>query len=224
MDLHTHFLLGCQALNTTSVAPARRVFTRLFQEYGLPQVMRTDNGVPFAQPNAIGRFGALAFWWVRLGIRPEHIRPARPAENGAHERFHKTLKAAATKPSSDSILSQQNRFDKFRSEYNTERPHQHLPGHTAPGRIYTASSRSYPSRLPALIYAEDADLRLVDSSGHIKWRNQVIFLSTNLKGDYVGLTEAANGYFNIAFGPLELGYFDSDTRGFTPRLRWRDQS
>ena len=75
LDLHTHYLLGCKALETTSVTPARHVFVRLFREYGLPTVLRTDNGIPFAHPNALGRLGALALWWVKLGIRPEHITP-----------------------------------------------------------------------------------------------------------------------------------------------------
>jgi putative transposase len=220
LDLHTHYLLGCKALTTTSVAPARQSFTRLFREYGLPRVIRTDNGVPFAQPNALGRLGALAFWWVRLGIRPEHIRPARPAENGAHERFHKTLKAAATKPASESLSSQQKRFDRFRAEYNNDRPHQSLPEHRPPGHLYTASPRSYPARLPALVYPESSHVRLVDQNGHIKWRNKAIFLSSNLAGDYVSLSEGEADIFTITYGALELGDFDSNTNRFTPHVRW----
>lgn len=98
LDLATHFGLECRALATTAITPTRQTLIRVFQTYGLPAVIRSDNGVPFAQPNAIGRLGALAFWWVRLGIRPEHTTPGRPSENGAHERFHKTLKAEATRP------------------------------------------------------------------------------------------------------------------------------
>lgn len=143
LDLHSRFLLNCTALETTAVAPTEQIFVRLFREYGLPSVLRTDNGVPFAQPNALGRLGRLAFWWVRLGIRPEHITPARPSENGAHERFHTTLKAAATKPASPSLRSQQRRFDDFRTEYNTHRPHSSLPDHRPPGQFYTNSPRAY---------------------------------------------------------------------------------
>ena len=90
-----------------SVDIKTKAFARLFQEFGLPHVVRTDNGVPFAQPTSLGRLGQLALWWVRLGIRPEYIRPARPSENGAHERFHKTLKEGATKPASSSLDAQQ---------------------------------------------------------------------------------------------------------------------
>ncbi len=220
LDLHTHYLLGCKALETTSVAPTRQAFVRLFSEYGLPLVLRTDNGIPFAQPNALGRLGALAFWWVRLGIRPEHTTPARPSENGAHERFHKTLKAAATKPASESLSSQQKRFDDFKREYNYDRPHQSLPEHRPPGHIYTASPRPYPTRLLALVYPESAFVRLVDHSGNIKWRGQALFLSGNLAGDYVSLTEGEHDIFTIAYGSLHLGDFDSNTKRFTPRVRW----
>ena len=220
LDLHTHYLLGCTALETTSVAPARKVFVRLFREYGLPLVLRTDNGVPFAQPNALGRLGSLAFWWVRLGIRPEHITPARPSENGAHERFHKTLKAAATRPASESFPAQQRRFDTFKTEYNNDRPHQSLPEHRPPGHLYTSSPRPYPTRLPALVYPDSSSVRLVDWNGNIKWRNQKLFLSSNLAGDYVSLTEGEDDIFTIAYGSLELGDFDSNTNRFTPRVRW----
>lgn len=220
LDLHTHYLLACKALETTSVAPVRQAFVRLFREYGLPLVLRTDNGVPFAQPNALGRLGALAFWWVRLGIRPEHITPARPSENGAHERFHRTLKAAATKPASESLSTQQRRFDHFRSEYNNDRPHQSLPEHRPPAHLYTSSSRSYPSRPPALVYPESSHVRLVDHHGHIKWRNQPVFLSSNLAGDYVSLSEGDDDIFTIAYGSLALGDFDCNTGRFNPNVRW----
>ena len=220
LDLHTHYLLCCRALEGTSVAPTRQAFTRLFREYGLPLVLRTDNGIPFAQPNALGRLGALALWWVKLGIRPEHITPARPSENGAHERFHRTLKAAATKPASESLSAQQRRFDDFKTEYNNERPHQSLPEHRPPGHLYTPSPRSYPVRPPAIVYPEGSHVRLVNQNGHIKWRNQLLFLSSNLAGDYVSLTEGEADIFTIAFGSLQLGNLDSNTNRFTPTVRW----
>lgn len=220
LDLHSRFLLACTALETTAVAPTEQIFVRLFREYGLPSVLRTDNGVPFAQPNALGRLGRLAFWWVRLGIRPEHITPARPSENGAHERFHKTLKAAATKPASLSIPSQQRRFDDFRTDYNSHRPHTSLPDHRPPGQFYTSSPRPYPTRLPPLIYPDTWAVRLVQANGSIKWRNQEIFLSTNISGDYVGIVETEDDRFTISYGALELGHIEAETNRFAPRIRW----
>src|SRR6266852_4519564 len=220
LDLHTHYLLGCAALESTAVATARNIFVRLFREHGLPRVLRTDNGVPFAQPNALGRLGSLALWWVRLGIRPEHITPAQPSENGAHERFHKTLKAATTRPPSATLSGQQRRFDHFRSEYNDSRPHAALPGHKPPGKLYTPSLRPYPARLPPLVYPDTAGVRLVNANGHIKWRNQPLFLSSNIAGEYVGLTEGDHDMVTISYGLLALGDFDSNAGRFIPRIRW----
>jgi putative transposase len=220
MDLHSRFMLGVTALDTTAVIPTQKVFIRLFREFGLPGVIRTDNGEPFARANAIGRLGRLALWWVRLGIRPEHIKPATPSENGAHERFHRTLKAATTKPASDSLQAQQRRFDNFIIEYNSDRPHSSLPEHRPPGQFYTRSPRIYPTKLPALIYPDGWTLRMVTSTGNIKWRNQQIFLSSNLSGDYVGICQRDEGRFIVSYGSLELGYIQADTNQFVAAVKW----
>jgi transposase InsO family protein len=220
LDLHSHFLLRCTALDSTAVAPARQHFARAFREYGLPEVVRTDNGVPFAQPNAIGRFGALAFWWIRLGIRPEHIRPATPAENGAHERFHKTLKAHTARPAAASFAAQQQRFDRFRTEYNDDRPHASTVDHRPPAASYLASPRSYPTPLPPLLYPDALAVRHVARNGTIKWRQQWIFLSSNLAGEDVGLFEEAGDQLRITYAALILGDYDCHAQRFTPNLRW----
>ena len=75
-------------------------------EYGLPRIMRTDNGVPFATI-ALGRLSLLSVWWIRLSIYPELIEPAHPEQNGRHERMHRTLKAEATRPPSRNLHAQQ---------------------------------------------------------------------------------------------------------------------
>lgn len=224
MDLRSRFVLGIRALDTTAVIETRQEFTRIFREYGLPRVIRTDNGVPFAQPNAIGRLGQLALWWVRLGIKPEHIRPGRPSENGAHERFHKTLKAAATKPASASLKSQQQRFDDFITEYNTHRPHGTLTNRRPPHEFYVSSTRPYPERLPSLVYPETAMMRLVSSAGGIKWRKERIFISRNIAGEYVGVIEEADGLYSLSYGNLELGTLDAETNIFNPGVKWKDRT
>jgi transposase len=76
-DGFSRYLLGCQALSSTAGAEAKPVMTRLFQEYGLPTRIRTDNGVPFAT-TTLARLSKLSAWWVRLGILPELIEPGRP--------------------------------------------------------------------------------------------------------------------------------------------------
>ncbi len=95
--MKTRFLFGIDAHDTVSFAMTKQCFTRLFEEYGLPQRIRSDNGVPFAS-NAIARLSSLSVWWVRLGIYPEHTDPASPGQNACHERMHRTLKEEATIP------------------------------------------------------------------------------------------------------------------------------
>jgi transposase InsO family protein len=114
-DGFSRYLLGCRALESTAVALAKPVFTRLFQMYGLPQRIRTDNGVPFAT-NTLARLSSLSAWWVRLGV-PELIEPGKPQQNGRHERMHRTLKAATTRPAAATLRAQQHKFARFRAEF-----------------------------------------------------------------------------------------------------------
>src|SRR6185295_19265184 len=122
-DNFSRYLLVCRALSSTAVAEAKPVFTRLFREYGLPQRIRTDNGVPFAT-TTLARLSTLSAWWLRLGVMPELIKPGKPQQNGRHERMHRTLKAETTRPPAHSPTGQQRKFNVFIEEFNNERPHE----------------------------------------------------------------------------------------------------
>ena len=147
-DGFSRFLLGCQALNSTSVTEAKPVFLRLFKEIGLPRRIRTDNGVPFAT-NTLARLSQLSAWWVRLGIMPEFIEPGKPQQNGRHERMHRTLKAETTRPPANTSRAQQRKFDRFRHEFNWERPHEALDQQTL-ASLYEPSPRPMPKKAFAL--------------------------------------------------------------------------
>src|ERR1700739_3963192 len=147
-DHASRYLLLCEALESTPAHPTLTSFEQLFQERGLPQAIRSDNGVPFASPNALFNLSKLSVWWLRLGISIERIKPGHPQQNGRHERMHLTLKKEATRPPGDNSLQQQERFDDFVQEFNIERPHEAL-AMKCPAEIYSASSRPY-SGLPDL--------------------------------------------------------------------------
>jgi putative transposase len=112
------------------------------KEFGLPAAIRTDNGIPFACPHTFFGLSRLSVWWLRLGIAIERIRPGCPQQNGRHERLHLTLKKEAAKPPCYNFLQQQDRFDRFLTVYNHERPHQALGGRY-PAELYTPSARAY---------------------------------------------------------------------------------
>src|SRR5262249_58634502 len=105
-DFASRYLLACESLHTTKERFAFTVFERTFQEYGLPDAIRTDNGVPFAGPTAVYRLSRLAVWWLRLGIRIERVTPGHPQRNGRHERMHLTLRRETTKPATVNVLQQ----------------------------------------------------------------------------------------------------------------------
>lgn len=149
-DHASRFLLLCEALDSTREQPAITAFERLFRERGLPAAIRSDNGVPFASPNALFNLSKLSVWWLRLGIAIERIKPGHPQQNGRHERMHLTLKKEATRPPGVNSLQQQERFDAFLREFNAERPHEAL-AMKFPAELYTASARSYAG-LPELTY------------------------------------------------------------------------
>ncbi|MEM0964392.1 MAG: IS481 family transposase [Bacteroidota bacterium] len=205
-DAHARFLLACEGLPSTATEGARTVFERLFAEHGLPVAIRTDNGVPFAARGLCG-LSRLSVWWLKLGIRPDRIAPAQPQQNGRHERMHKTLKAEATRPPSATMAGQQARFDAFRAEYNTERPHQALGG-AVPAAHYARSPRALPSRCPEPEYAGHLEVRRVSGVGTVKFKGREVFLTTVLSRERVGLEEVADGVWAVRFAGVELGRLD----------------
>jgi putative transposase len=202
-DDHSRFLLGCQGLLSTKVVEAKPVFTRLFKEYGLPRRIRTDNGVPFAT-NTLARLSRLSAWWVRLGVLPEFIEPGKPQQNGRHERMHRTLKAETTRPPAGSCRAQQRKFNRFREEFNHERPHEALDMQP-PASWYEPSRREMPTKLPPLEYPDRFEVRYVSANGGIRWRKDWVNVSIVCAGEYVGLEEIDDGLWEVYFGPLKLG-------------------
>ena len=214
-DGYSRYLLACHGLQSTAIDLARPVFLRLFEEHGLPRIIRTDNGVPFAT-TALGRLSALSVWWVRLGIYPELIEPAHPEQNGSHERMHRTLKRETAMPPRANLRSQQFRFNAFRHEYNEERPHEALDQET-PASLYRSSPRRLPRKLPALEYPGHFEVRYVSANGGIRWKCAWVCVTHTLAGEYVGLEEVGDGLWDAYFGPIRLGRMDER------RLRIEDQ-
>lgn len=120
------------------------------------------------------------------------------------------------------LRAQQKRFDSYLHEYNVDRPHASLERRT-PAQLYERSSRIYPEKLPALIYPDIAEVRLVDSGGSFKWLSKNRFLSKNLAGQYIGLIENAADLVTISYGALELGLLDPQLNQLAPRLRWNGE-
>jgi transposase InsO family protein len=213
-DQASRFLLLCEALESTREDTAFTAFERLFADRGLPNAIRSDNGVPFASPNALFNLSKLSVWWLRLGISIERIKPGHPQQNGRHERMHLTLKKEATRPPGINSLQQQARFDVFLHEFNVERPHEAL-AMKCPGELYVASTRTY-NGLPDLAYPlHDRDI-LVTSCGRICLHRKKINISTVLAGQNLGIKEVDDGIWLVSFMQYDLGYIDLEQRTLQP--------
>ena len=207
-------LLLCEALESTREELATTAFEQLFQERGLPQAIRSDNGVPFASPNSLFNLSKLSVWWLRLGIAIERIKPGHPQQNGRHERMHLTLKKEATRPPGQNSLQQQGRFDAFQQEFNAERPHEAL-GMRCPAEVYSASPRPYAG-LPDLAYPlHDRDV-LITACGRLCLHRKRINISTVLAGQRLGVKEVDEGIWLVSFMHYDLGYFDLEQRTLQP--------
>ena len=206
-DEHTRYLLACDGKRSTEGKGVRRTFEKLFREHGMPEGIRTDNGIPFVVPHAILGLSSLGVWWISLGIRPERIESGKPQQNGRHERMHRTLKDETVVPPASSFKTQQARFDAFRDEFNTVRPHQAL-GQKTPAEIWRPSPRPYPNRIPEPEYPGHFQIRKASAAGKIKFKGRVLWLSRTLHHQTVGLEEVDDGIWSIYFYDVLLGRFD----------------
>lgn len=213
-DFASRYLLACEALSSTKERYAFGVFEQAFQEFGLPEAIRTDNGVPFASAHALYGLSKLAVWWLRLGIGLERIAPGHPEQNGRHERLHLTLKTEATHPAAPHVLQQQARFDAFRDRYNTERPHQALEMQT-PASVYTPSPRPYTG-LTELEYPLHDWTAVITTCGRICYQRRKINVSQVFAGQKIGVKQTDDHIWLVTFMDYDLGYFDDETCRLEP--------
>lgn len=186
-DLFSRYLLCTEHVDQPSERAVRQVMTRCFRKYGLPRVIRVDNGAPFAGVGPL-QLSTLSVWWLRLGIRVEFTRRGKPQDNGAHEQMHRVMKQAVAKPPSATLQQQKPRLARFRHQYNQERPHASL-GQKTPASVYRPSPRHY--RQPGeLKYGTPWAVRIVSCNGYIRWKGRVRLVGRAFARQRVGLKSA----------------------------------
>jgi len=213
-DNFSRYLIACDALESTKDGEARVVFEEAFREFGLPRAIRTDNGAPFASTGLLG-LTKLSVWWLRLGLELERIEPGHPEQNGRHERIHLTLKEDCTRPAGANQLQQQERFERFREEYNEKRPHEALEM-KRPSDLYSASERVYPRELVEPEYPLHDRVTSVSAYGEarIGGKGTRFYLSQALAFETVGLREVEEGRWLVSFLDFDLGHYDERERRF----------
>lgn len=214
-DLYSRYVLSVRALPNQTVEETRRAFTAVFKQYGLPQVIRSDNGSSFASTSA-GRLSRFSVWLMQLQITPEFIAPGHPEQNGSHEQTHWILKNETTRPPASNRQAQQRRFNRWREEYNQLRPHEGL-GMRTPQELYKPSWRPFTGLLLQPSYPDSFHVRRVRSSGQIKWQGKLRYISEPLIGQLVGVAPSNNGVHEVFFASRYLGdLHDAEAGGLRP--------
>jgi transposase InsO family protein len=206
-DEYSRYILGLESLEGGSTESVRKSFESLFERYGLPLAIRSDNGSPFASSQSVWGLSRLSAWWMALGIELERSRPGHPQDNGAHERMHRDigLELEALERGDQASL------DLWRQQYNEQRPHQGL-GMRYPSEVYQKSKRRYQP-VEQLQYDKMAS-RKVRSSGAISWNDRALLISKSLAGWNVGLQSDAQGEIEVWFARLLLGWIEPESRIF----------
>jgi transposase InsO family protein len=215
-DNFSRYLFLCRALARPTLGQVQPWFEWVFREFGLPEAIRTDNGTPFASL-ALGGLSQLSKWWIKLGIKPERIQPGKPAQNGRHERMHRTLKEAV--PPQKDLLTQQSCYDPFLQEFNDERSHESL-GRKPPATVHYVSPRAYPVKLPEVQYESGVTVRHVRRRGQIKWRGQLIYLTHVLANEPVGLKLIAEDKWEVRYSFHLLGVLEGKNKRITTVKTW----
>lgn len=211
-DYTSRFLIGCEALTNTQTHGAIETFEALFDEFGVPNIIRSDNGAPFSS-RSFGGLSQLSVWWMRLGIRPERTDPGCPQQNGRHERMHRTLKQETTRPAAANMLKQQELFDEFKHVYNFKRPHEGL-GMVTPSTLYKRSTRTLVDALKPIEYPLHDIVSRISTAGQLKIKSRTIFIGRAFSGQDVALREIANKLFLVTFASIDLGYADFNNEKF----------
>jgi len=202
-DLASRYILAIRVRREQRVEDCRRQFEKIFRDYGLPRVIRTDNGAPFGAVGALG-LTRLSAWWMKLGMEVEFIDPGCPQQNGAHEQLHRVYGEETLQPAAGSVRAQQIRSERWRRHYNRERPHEAI-GMRVPASAYRKSPRRLPRRMKPWRYGLGWESRLVKGKGVISYQGRSRFIGEAFEGERVGIKWLRPGVREVYYGPHLIG-------------------
>ena len=207
LDDHSRFSLKIAPRLSTAnvVVPA---FFEVFQEYGMPESILSDNGGQFAG----FRKGYTRFerWLMDLDILPVHGRIKHPQTQGKIERFHRTMKQELLDHTQIAdIEDAQHKFADWREKYNNVRPHEAL-GMKTPGEVYGPSQRRYPEKIQRCEYGGEYHVIKVNSWGYVRFDKWQVYLSETMIGQHIEFRPSPDGETFIAcYRNFKIAEFDT---------------
>lgn len=207
-DLSSKYILDVRLMERTTAKAVQEVFSVLFSRFGLPKVIRSDNGTPFATTNGFLGLTTLSAWWMYLGIIPDRTQPGKPTQNGSHERMHADISREIQGKIAGGIKANQEAIDMWVKEYNEIRPHEALEMAT-PSEIYQVSDREFEEGGGELEYPIGYLSRKVNKHGAIKLQRVQYQLGSSLRGLTVGLQEHDEYEFVVWLGEFPIASLDT---------------
>lgn len=210
-DAHSRFILEMHMVENAKTETVGARFEGLFSAHGLPKAIRSDNGTPFASARSLLGLTRLSAWWLALGVDLVRGRPGCPQDNGGHERMHLDIFRELERSRAG---TNQESFDLWRQEFNTERPHEAL-GMAMPAEIYRPSERAYEGTPEDIDYGA-METRKVNLHGTIGYGGAPIRISTVFRHWNVGLSHRDDGLVDVWFAKLLVGHIDPKVAAFRP--------
>ncbi len=214
-DVVSKKILCVRLMESKSSEAVRAVMTELFKEYGLPKVIRSDNGTPFSSPNGLLSLTCLSAWWITLGITPDRTDKGTPGQNGSLERMHADIAREIQGQIKGGRKANQIVLDEWVKEYNSVRPNEAI-GMKTPDEVYVKSNRKYIGDYDEIEYPIGYETRKVFSSGEILVKSVRVTIGYSLRGLNVGLKPNKNNSYDVYLADFLLGNLDMDSYCFTP--------
>jgi hypothetical protein len=208
-------ILEIRLMRSKDSNAVRAVLTELFKKYGLPKVIRSDNGTPFSSPNGLLSLTCLSAWMITLGIIPDRTEKGKPGQNGSLERMHADIAREIEGKISGGIAANQAALDAWRDEYNTVRPNEAI-GMLTPSELYKPSEQKYGGDFDEIEYPPGYLSRKVFRSGEILVFGTRVTIGFSLRGLQVGLRPSDGNVYDVFLADFPLGFIDMDSCCFTP--------
>jgi putative transposase len=209
-DPVSRYVLACDAFTCISLEQTWATLMRVFAEHGLPNILHTDNGVPFGT-SGHGRFSTISVRLMKYGVQPVYSRPGHPEDNGRHERLNRTLMEQTTIPPAYDLAGQQLRFNDFPPMFNHERPHESL-GQDRPAQRYRPSPRPLPKREPIVEYEPHFETQLIDSRGRMYWQGERVYFSDAFANERIAFERIDYSTWRVHFASFVIGRYSDERR------------
>lgn len=214
-DLVSRKILCAKLLTSKDSDSVRAVMTGLFKQYGLPKVIRSDNGAPFCASNSVLTLTGLSAWWITLGIMPDRTEKGSPGQNGSLERMHADIAREIEGRIPGGRAANQAVLDAWVQDYNAIRPNEAI-GMKTPDEVYTPSPRKYTGDYNDLEYPIGFLPRKVLNNGHICLDGMRVYVSCSLRGLTVGLKPMDERSYEVYLADFLLGMLDAGLCCFSP--------